>query len=220
MRSANDSTTSENEMNTNANANSGTSVSESVSANGSASSTNDMAETMQFVVSKIFTIKEQFFSVLDDFKKNYILYKKNPDYSEYENAYNENKTQLQGLQKTMFSINNSIQSSTEKISDVKNSLELKLEGLKEQIDNLEIITASLGQNGDSSEVMKDDFVILYNYQYLQNFCLFVGCVIVVILFGALFKVAPATLSHPLSSYPTHSSSYTSSYRSPVDVYSK
>lgn len=219
MRSVNDSTTSENEMNTdNASANASTS---------SSKDTSDIAETMQFVVSKIFAIKEQFFSVLDDFKKNYILYNKNPDYTEYENAYNENKSQLQGLQKTMFSINNSIQSSTEKISDVKNSLELKLEGLKEQIDNLEIITASLGQNGDSSEVMKDDFVILYNYQYLQNFCLFIGCVIVVILFGTLFKVAPPTLSSqskPMystgSSSSSGSSGSSSSSRSPLDDYSK
>jgi hypothetical protein len=213
MRSANDTTTSENEMSANMSDNVGAGA--SVIGASASSGTSDIAETMQFVVSKIFTIKEQFFSVLDDFKKNYILYKKNPDYSEYENAYNENKSQLQGLQKTMFSINNSIQSSTEKISDVKSSLELKLEGLKEQIDNLEIITASLGQNGDSSEVMKDDFVILYNYQYLQNFCLFIGCVIVVILFGALFKVAPPALS----AKPTQSTYSSTSSGSPTDFYS-
>ena len=211
MKSVNDMTTSESEMKTNMSA----SASEGSSSSGAG--TSDIAETMQFVVSKIFTIKEQFFSVLDDFKKNYILYNKNPDYAEYENAYNENKSQLQGLQKTMFSINNSIQSSTEKISDVKSSLELKLEGLKEQIDNLEIITASLGQNGDSSEVMKDDFVILYNYQYLQNFCLFIGCVIVIILFGTLFKVAPPTLSTQSKSTTPYS---TGSASSPFDDYSK
>ena len=110
----------------------------------------------------------------------------------------------------MFSINNTIQSSTDKLSDVKNSLETKLESLKEKIDNLEIITAALSQSGDGSETMKDDFVILYNYQYLQNFCLFIGVIITLSLFGTLFKNKNGSSPLSASSYSSYLPSSSSS----------
>ena len=150
-------------------------------------SNEEIKSKLNTIIEKMSTVKDSFFSVLDDFKKHYILYHKNPEYDEYSRVYNENKNQLQMLQKDMFNINNSIQTSTDAISDIKTKLEKKLEENKEKLSNLETIMESLSQNNDGSGIMKDDFVILYNLQYLQNICIFIGIIILIMLFGVFFK---------------------------------
>jgi hypothetical protein len=154
----------------------------------------EIKSKIDIILEKMSNLKTSFFSVLDDFKKHYVMYHKNPDYDEYERVYSENKNQLQMLQKDMFNINNSIQASTESISNVKSKIEKELEENKEKLSDLENIMGSLSQNNDGSGIMKDDFVILYNLQYLQNICIFLGVLTIVILFSVLFKDQISTVA--------------------------
>ena len=43
---------------------------------------------------QINNIKSQFFSALDDFKKYYVYYNKNPEVTEFQNYYANSKGQL------------------------------------------------------------------------------------------------------------------------------
>ena len=46
---------------------------------------------------KINSIKTQFFSALDDFKKYYVYFHKNPEVTEFQNYYANSKGQLQTM---------------------------------------------------------------------------------------------------------------------------
>ena len=51
---------------------------------------------------KINTTKRQFFSALDDFKKYYVYYNKNPEVDEFQNYYINSKSQLQTMSRDLF----------------------------------------------------------------------------------------------------------------------
>jgi hypothetical protein len=138
------------------------------------------------VLEKIKTAKNQLFSVLDDFTKYYVLHNKSPDIDEYTTIYNQNVSQIQGLQTEIFNINNAVERSTESINEIKLTIDesiienkAKIAGLETQIDAL--------NGGSDASIMKTDMVDMHNLQYLGNFCMFIGIVLVSVLFGVLFK---------------------------------
>ena len=71
-----------------------------------------MGQAKQFD-EKINTIKTQFFSALDDFKKYYVYYNKNPEVNEFQNFYINSKTQLQSMSRDIFLTTNNIDKNIE-----------------------------------------------------------------------------------------------------------
>ena len=68
---------------------------------------------------KIDSIKEQFFSALDDFKKYYVYYNKNPEVNEFQNYYATSKGQLQTMSKDLFLTTNDIDKNIEFKQNIK-----------------------------------------------------------------------------------------------------
>ena len=66
---------------------------------------------------KITNINSQFFSALDDFKKYYVYFNKNPEVNEFQNFYENSKGQLQTISKNLFVVTNAIDSSIEKLDN-------------------------------------------------------------------------------------------------------
>lgn len=136
---------------------------------------------------KINTIKSQFFSVLDDFKKYYVYFNKNPEVSEFQNYYNNTKGQLQTLYQELFStkqiINKSIEDLYKEISYVSKDLKEE-EELNKQLTDLVV---NLDNTHDGSKILIDDSKTIYNNQYYQNIELFVGIIIIGASLSLLFK---------------------------------
>ena len=65
---------------------------------------------------QINNIKSSFFPALDDFKKYYVYYNKNPEVDEFQNFYANSKGQLQSLNSDMFLLTNNIQKSIQNLS--------------------------------------------------------------------------------------------------------
>lgn len=149
-------------------------------------SPEEIQTKIQSILEKIKTAKNQLFSVLDDFTKYYVLHNKSPEVDEYKTIYNQNVSQIQGLQSTIFNINNAVERSTESINEIKDKIDKSIDDNKEKIADLEAQVSALGLGGDAS-IMKTDMVDMYNLQYLGNFCMFIGIVIVCVLFSVLFK---------------------------------
>ena len=57
---------------------------------------------------KINGIQSSFLSALDEFKKYYVYYHKNPEVNEYSNNFVNSKNQLQQLSGQMFTVTNNI----------------------------------------------------------------------------------------------------------------
>jgi midasin (ATPase involved in ribosome maturation) len=143
-----------------------------------------MGQAKQFD-EKINTIKTQFFSALDDFKKYYVYYNKNPEVNEFQNFYINSKTQLQSMSRDIFLTTNNIDKNIELLDKAK-----KLNGeLMKVLTNLENT-----QNG--SEILIDDSKNSYNTQYYYNWEIFIGILIISGMFANFFKSSAIHSSIP------------------------
>ena len=135
---------------------------------------------------KIQNLSQQFFSVLDDFKKYYVFYNKNPEVSEYQQIYLNNKSQLQKLNKDVFVLTNDIEKDIEILSSFVTRINLKLGAEKELNGELFSIISNLQNNKNGSVVMLDDTTTIYNKQYYLNIEIFVGILIIIGISSNLF----------------------------------
>ena len=81
---------------------------------------------------KINNINAQFFSALDDFKKYYVYYNKNPEVTEFQNYYANSKGQLQSLSKELVTTTNNINKSIESLDAEMSSNAIQLEREKKR----------------------------------------------------------------------------------------
>ena len=101
---------------------------------------------------KINTTKTQFFSALDDFKKYYVYYNKNPEVDEFQNYYINSKSQLQTMSRDLFLTTNNINKNIEILDSEMSSIGVKLENEKKLNGELMKVLSSLENTDTSSGV--------------------------------------------------------------------
>ena len=126
---------------------------------------------------KIITIKNSFFSALDDFKKYYVFYHKNPEVDEFQNFFANSKGQLQNLNADMFLVTNNIQKNIKDLDMEMQTVSKKLEDEKELNDELIMLINRIQKTQDGSAIMIDDAKDEYNIQYYKNWEMFIGIII-------------------------------------------
>ena len=136
----------------------------------------------QVFLSKINTLKEKLPSILDDFKKYYVFYNKNPEYDEYQQMFENIKSNLQSINSDLFMTSNNIEKDTENINDRLQKLNALI--AKEKIKNKQL-KKKLGiveKKYNGSDELISDYKEMYNLDYLNNFALLFG---VILLGGTL-----------------------------------
>ena len=123
---------------------------------------------------KINNIKNSFFSALDDFKKYYVYYNKNPEVDEFQNFYSNSKGQLQQLNSEMFSVTNEIQKHIQELDVDMEIITSKLETEKELNSELMKLINNIQTTQNGSKILIDDAKEEYNIQYYKNLELFIG----------------------------------------------
>jgi midasin (ATPase involved in ribosome maturation) len=136
---------------------------------------------------KINTIKSQFFSALDDFKKYYVYFNKNPEVNEFQNYYANSKGQLQTMSKELFLTTNNIHQNIEKLDEQMSSISVKLEEEEKLYKKLMELLQNFDNTHNGSEILIDDSKEKYNIQYYKNVELFIGIIIIIGLLSTLFK---------------------------------
>jgi ElaB/YqjD/DUF883 family membrane-anchored ribosome-binding protein len=133
-----------------------------------------------------------FLSALDDFKKYYVYYNKNPEVQEYNKNFTDSKEQLQTLSSDVFQITNTIQRKIEEKSRAISGIEMKLQRQKVLSKEQEKTVNNLKSIQAGSSVMIDDSKTDYIFNYYKNLEIFVG---ILILLGLLVssKLAIAIL---------------------------
>ena len=126
---------------------------------------------------KINNIKTSFFSVLDDFKKYYVFYNKNPEVDEYQNFYSNSKGQLQQLNSDIFLVTNDIQQKIQELDSTMKITSIKLESEKKLNDELLKLINNIQTTQDGSEIMINDAKEEYNLQYYKNWELVIGIIV-------------------------------------------
>jgi hypothetical protein len=119
-------------------------------------------------------IKTQFFSALDDFKKYYVYYNKNPEVDEFQNNYENSKSQLQNLSNKLLRISCSINENINKIDSDMTNVVKKLEFEKEANGKLINALNNLEKTQNGSEILIDDSKEKYNEQFYNNALMYFG----------------------------------------------
>ena len=135
---------------------------------------------------KIDGIKKQFFAALDDFKKYYVYYNKNPEVDEFQNYYTNSKGQLQKLSKDLFLITNNIDKNIEILDNKMSAVSLKLKDEKKLNANLKTMLTNLQNTKEGSTILIDDSKEAYNTQYYHNWEIIVGIFIISIVLRKMF----------------------------------
>lgn len=134
---------------------------------------------------KIDATNDKFFAILDDFKKYYIFYNKNPEYDEYANLYSGKKSDIQSLNKDMFVLTNDIQKNIDDLN--KSMIDIDAKITKEKQKNMKLLklVSGLKEQNDSSDIMIDNYRETYKLLNLSNILLFLG---ILLEFVVIFRV--------------------------------
>jgi len=127
---------------------------------------------------KINSLQSNFLSVLDDFKKYYVYYNKNPEVDEFQNYYLQSKSQLQKLSKDVYLISEECKKNIDILNSKIISNNDKLSKEKDLNNKLSIAVAKLNNTNNSSEILIDDSKDAYNKQYIVNWEIFIGILLV------------------------------------------
>lgn len=152
--------------------------------------TDDLTKP-QIFLSKINTLKEKLPSILDDFKKYYVFYNKNPEYNEYQQIFENIKGNLQNVNSELFMTTNNIEKDTESINDRLQEINALIK--KEKIKNSQL-KKRLGiveKKYNGSDELISDYKEIYNLDYLNNFALFYGIILLGIVMASKFSGKPS-----------------------------
>lgn len=117
---------------------------------------------------KIHTIRSQFFSALNDFKKYYVYYNKNPEVNEFQNYYVNSKGQLQNMSRDLFLTTNNINKNIDTLDEQMSSILVKLDDEKKLNNEMMELIARLENTQNGSKVLIDDSKERYNQQWVKN----------------------------------------------------
>jgi hypothetical protein len=141
---------------------------------------------------KINTIKSQFFSALDDFKKYYVYFNKNPEVNEFQNYYANSKGQLQTMSRDLFLTTNNIDKNIDILDKQMSSMSAQLDDEKKLNKEMMKLISDLENTQNGSEVLIDDSKERYNQQWTRNVEMFLCIIFISVrLFGnSFFKSSP------------------------------
>jgi hypothetical protein len=124
----------------------------------------------------------KFYSILDDFKKYYIFFNKNPEVDEYQQMFSNIKDNIESINSKLFTINTNLQQTVDDINIKIQQINIEIQ--KEKTKNLEIKNnvGIINNKRTSSGILIDNYKELYNNTYYFNISIVFGILIILFLF--------------------------------------
>jgi hypothetical protein len=132
-------------------------------------------------------IKTQFFSALDDFKRYYVYFHKNPEVTEFQNYFANSKGQLQTMSKDLFLTTNNIDRHIEILDEEMKDVAVKLEEEKQSNEEMTRLFKNLQNTKNGSDILIDDSKEEYNKQYYANWEMIIGIFVVSGILATQFR---------------------------------
>jgi uncharacterized coiled-coil DUF342 family protein len=152
-------------------------------------------KTTQFT-DKLQTLQSQLPSILEDFKKYYVFYNKNPEYPEYQQLFQNIKGNLNSVNAELFTLSNDVQSNTDKLNDSFSNIDTLIKTAKEKNTRLKKALGIVEHKNNAAYEMITDYKQMYDNGYLRNWALFLSILVVGAGIGKVYK-KPATNVVPL-----------------------
>lgn len=143
--------------------------------------TNQLANTNAYK-NKLKVLNDQFYSILDDFKKYYIFFNKSPNVNEYQQMFSNIKSNIESINSQLFTINNNIQHNVDDINVNIQQINKEIQKEKHRNVKLKQKVGIVNNNKVSSGILIDDYKELYNNTYYYNITILIGIIIIILLF--------------------------------------
>jgi len=137
---------------------------------------DDTVQTIEFN-NKIKTLQEKLPTILDDFKKYYVFFNKNPTYSEYQTIYENLKGNLNSIGNELLSITSEVEKNTKDIGNFLLKINESIEKEKNKNIKLKSIESNINNSYNGSRVMINEYKEIYNLKYYNNILMFIGIII-------------------------------------------
>jgi len=141
-------------------------------------------------LSKINNIKEIFPSILDNFKKYYVIFHNKSNNNEFQQIFENITGNLQNINSELSQVTNDIEKNTKKINDKLQKINDLIINEKLENQRLKKTLGIIDKNSNGSVELISDYKEIYNLNYLTNFSLFCGIILLVIIISLKFKVRP------------------------------
>lgn len=124
------------------------------------------------------TLQKQAPTILDDFKKAYLFYYKNPQNNEYQQTMETTKSQLNDINSKLFMLSNNVETDTEEINKKLFILNILIQKAKETNRKLKRKLGFVEHRHNVTDDMINDYKLTYNIGYLRNWGLVLSIIIV------------------------------------------
>jgi len=141
--------------------------------------TNDYLNTIQ-------TIQQQLPSILDDFKKYYVFYNKNPTYDEYQSIFDNLKSNISTFENELIKITGNTDTNIIQITKQLLDLNKFIQFEKERNINLKSTVSNYNNQYNGSKELITNYKEIYNWNYLMNIFLGIGIITATILLLKIF----------------------------------
>lgn len=147
---------------------------------------NNLPNPEQFT-NNLNVLKQKISPILDDFKKYYVFYNKNPEYPEYQSMFETIKGQITQVCSDLFVLENNVIKNTDQIN--KALIELNILIKKERKLNREL-KRKLGiaetENNAAMELI-DNYKEMYDSGYLRNWGLGISILFAFTIISKVYK---------------------------------
>jgi len=138
-------------------------------------------------IEKINTLKEKLPAILSDFKKSYISHKRNPGNSEYEQAFENIKANLNNIYSQVFTISNEIEANTDDINKKLLTIDILIKKEKERNEILKKRLNIVERNNNKSSELISNYKEMYDSEYLRNWGIFLSIIIALTFISKVYK---------------------------------
>jgi len=137
---------------------------------------DETVETSEFN-NKLNTLQEKLPAILDDFKKYYVFFNKNPTYSEYQKIYEDLKGNLNSISNELLTITSDVEQNTKNIGEFLLKINESIANEKEKNIKLKSIESNINNSYNGSRIMINEYKETYNAKYYSNIFIFIGIII-------------------------------------------
>jgi predicted nucleic acid-binding Zn-ribbon protein len=124
----------------------------------------------------------KFYSILDDFKKYYIFFNKNPEVDEYQQMFSNIKDNIESINSKLFTINTNLQQTIDDINIKIQQINVEIQKEKTKNTELKNNVGIINNKRTSSGILIDNYKELYNNTYYFNITIVFGILILSFLF--------------------------------------
>jgi hypothetical protein len=125
--------------------------------------------------------------ILDDFKKYYVFFNKNPEFDEYEQMFQNVKGNLNKINSELFLLSNDVQININFLNKHFLHLDILIKDAKEKNKKLKKKLNIVENKSNAASEMIDDYREMYETGYLRNWGLLLSTGVVLITISKLFN---------------------------------